>query len=590
MRRRRSPSSEPDEMDRSASDRPSDATSVGHTSRAATAGERKEHPSPKGAPFHKVRASVLWFAIIVSGALFCMHYLRGEGVLTDNNGDTMSTSRPTGASLRAHTATPTTAPIVHAVPESSRKEIQNPKADIGEEPNEYLEVLQAFDDKVDRLVRELEIALENAGPVRVQSKQNTDDNSMTKAKPKRRRQLIFEEMEFEDGVETYGVLLDDPYYAFDDDEVRTSGSEEWYLKGCRRTATHRRTNPTCNKMHEQDMLSFLIRQWSTYLGSGDYRDSFFIPASVVQDAFSGNVTGAVFKSMLLSNVHYDSSLTANIEMSRIDALVMDLLSASPRITNIYGYCGQASIIEYCPTQVEEVIIKREYEDGKFLPGQEDEPTTRNDLTVVEKLQFALDFARPLAEMHGLKEGIMLHVDVKPDQYLRGYDGIVKLIDFNRAEPLLYDEETGKHCSQNEGGTYTIYRAPEEIKGEPQDDKADVFNYASLIYTVLTGLWVHSGFDESQVRKDLIAGIKPFYDKRWANKSLGEAAILRVIDEGWNFDPEARPTMFEIIEILEEALAKQIDFEARGITGDEWRQHLSQLASSDENIPQIQTDE
>ena len=189
MRRRRSPS-EPDEMDRSASDRPSDATSVGHTSRA-TAGERKEHPSaPKGAPFHKVRASVFLFAIIVSGALFCMHYLRGEGVLTDNNGDTTSTSRPTGASLRAHKATPTTAPIVHAVPESSRKEIQNPKADIGEEPDEYLETLQAFDDKVDRLVRELEIALENAGPVRVQPKQNTDDDSMTKAKPKRRSSLF----------------------------------------------------------------------------------------------------------------------------------------------------------------------------------------------------------------------------------------------------------------------------------------------------------------------------------------------------------------------------------------------------------------
>ena len=98
-------------------------------------------------------------------------------------------------------------------------------------------------------------------------------------------------------------------------------------------------------------------------------------------------------------------------------------------------------------------------------------------------------------------------------------------------------------------------------------------------------------DEAQVRKDLMAGIKPFYDKRWAYKSLGEAAILRVIDEGWNFDPEERPTMFEIIDILEEALAKQMEFEARGITGDEWRQHLSQLTSSGESISsQIQTEE
>ena len=589
MRRRRVTSSETDEWDRSANERPPDATSVGHKTRA-TAGERKEHPSPKGALFYKIRVFVFWFAIIGSGALFSLHYLRGQRLLTGNNGDTTTTSQPTGASLRAHTAMPTAAPIAQAVPESSRKVFQKPKAYIGEEPNEHLELLQAFDDKVDRLVRELEIALENAGPVWAQSKQGTDEIAMAKAQ-QRIQQRIFDEMEFEDGVETYGMSLGDPYYAFDDDEVRTSGSEEWYLKGCRRTAIHRQQNPTCNKMHEQDVPSFLVQQWSNYLGSGAFRDAFFIPASMVQDADSGNVTGAVFKSMLLSNEDYDFDLSSHIEMSRIDALVMDLLSASPRITNIYGYCGQGSITEFCPTQVEKVILKREYDDGKFLPGEEDEPTTRNDLTVIEKLQFALDFARPLAEMHGMKEGMMLHVDVKPDQYLRGYDGIVKLIDFNRAEPLLYDEETGKHCSQNEGGAYTVYRAPEEMKdGQPQDDKADVFNYASLIYTVLTGLWVHSGFDESQVRKDLMAGIKPFYDKRWAYKSLGEAAILRVIDEGWNFDPEERPTMFEIIDILEEALAKQMEFEARGITGDEWRQHLSQLTSSGENISQIQTKE
>jgi len=52
--------------------------------------------------------------------------------------------------------------------------------------------------------------------------------------------------------------------------------------------------------------------------------------------------------------------------------------------------------------------------------------------------------------------------------------------------------------------------------------------------------------------------------------------LRIIDEGWNFDPEDRPTMFEIIDILEEALAKQIDFEARGITGDKWKEYLMSM--------------
>jgi len=397
--------------------------------------------------------------------------------------------------------------------------IQKPEGEIGDDPDEYLEALQLFDDKVERLVQELAVALTQAGPVWVQTKQTSADNDRARAKP--RRQRIFDELEFEDGVETDPINWQDrgdPYYAFDDDEFRSSGQENWYLEGCRRTAVQRQSNPTCNEMHAQDVGSFLIKQWSSYLGAGAYRDGFFIPASVVRDAesVSINVTSAVFKSMKLSDKKYDSNLLANIEMSRIDALVMDLLSASPRITNIYSYCAQGSITEYCPTQVEEVILKEEFYDGTFLPGEEDEPTTRNNLTVIEKLQYALDFARPLAEMHGLKDGVILHVDVKPDNYFRGYDGIIKLVDFNRAEPLLYDEETGQYCQQNEGSYYTIYRAPEEINtGEPQDDKADVFNYASVIYSVLTGLWVHSGFDAARVREDLLGGVKPFYDERWA---------------------------------------------------------------------------
>ena len=602
MRRRRAPSTEREDRN---IDRPFDGISFGHTSVSESESSpvsTAEQSSPKVSrfPLHKVRAvSVFRFAIVASGALFFFQYLpvRGDGgsvaAIIDSDSTTtiivgsINTSNPTGASLRAHTATPTIAPTFYtavATEETKWQAIQKPEGEIGDEPNEYLDTLQLFDDKVERLVQELAVALTQAGPVWVQTKQTSADNyRASRAKPQRQR--IFDELEFEDGVETDSIDWKDrdaPYFAFDDDEFRTSGEENWYLEGCRRTAVQRQRNPTCNEMHAQDVGSFLIKQWSSYLGAGAYRDGFFIPASVVRDAesISSNIASAVFKSMKLSNENYDSNLLANIEMSRIDALVMDLLSASPRITNIYSYCAQGSITEYCPTQVEEDIVKEEFYDGTFLPGEEDEPTTRNNLTVTEKLQYALDFARPLAEMHGLRDGVILHVDVKPDNYFRGYDGIIKLVDFNRAEPLLYDEETGQYCQQNEGSYYTIYRAPEEIlANQPQDDKADVFNYASVIYSVLTGLWVHSGFDAARVREDLLSGVKPFYDDRWAFKSLGEAALLRIIDEGWNFDPEDRPTMFEIIDILEEALAKQIDFEARGITGDKWKEYLMSLLTS-----------
>lgn len=56
------------------------------------------------------------------------------------------------------------------------------------------------------------------------------------------------------------------------------------------------------------------------------------------------------------------------------------------------------------------------------------------------------FKRPIA-----------HVDVQFGQFFRGTDGLIKIIDFNRAEALLYDVEKEKYCVSLEFiYTLTIY--------------------------------------------------------------------------------------------------------------------------------------
>ena len=205
MRRRRAPSTE------------RDGISFGHTSVSeseSSAVSTAEQSSPKVSrfPLHKVRAvSVFRFAIVASGASFFFQYLpvRGDGgsvaAIIDSDSTTTiivgSTSNPTGASLRAHTATPTIiAPTFYttvATEETKWQAIQKPEGEIGDEPNEYLDALQLFDDKVERLVKELAVALTQAGPVWVQTKQTSADNYRARAKPQRQR--IFDELEFEDG-------------------------------------------------------------------------------------------------------------------------------------------------------------------------------------------------------------------------------------------------------------------------------------------------------------------------------------------------------------------------------------------------------
>ncbi len=76
----------------------------------------------------------------------------------------------------------------------------------------------------------------------------------------------------------------------------------------------------------------------------------------------------------------------------------------------------------------------------------------NNLTSSEKLQFALQMAQGIAALHGFPDGMIVHNDVQPAQFLIGNsdEHILKLSDFNRAEIMLWDEEHQEYCRYRNG--------------------------------------------------------------------------------------------------------------------------------------------
>lgn len=584
MRRRRAWSSRssqdtPPTLDgESHNDHPND---TGDNTNART-GKKRRRPltttTASPIPFILFGVTCIAFSVVLIASVKLRHQsVTNQPVATSEHGTTQPTMEPTPTLL------------------VGKRKFSLPEQEIGPEPNEYMDEIQLFEEKAVRLQNERNEAMRESGPVWVQSKRYSvkwRKHMLARGSRKFYDGRIFEELEFEDGKYSNGLsrsapenTLGDPYYAFDDDIVRTS-DEESYLKGCRRTSINRLHRPTCNKIHEHDMYTSIAEQLLMFLGNGAYRDAFRIRTSPllynVDDTTDDgtSITSAVFKSMALSNEDYDEQFISHMEMSRLDALVMNLLSQSPRIVDIYGHCGLALMTEYCPTELETNIISKEWYDGTYLPDLEKEPTAKNKLSVGDKLQLALDLAKPIADMHGSHYGVMMHVDIKPDQFRRGVDGVVKLIDFNRANVLLFDDEKEEYCPQNEGGSYSIYRAPEELRSEPQDDKTDIYNYASMVYTILTGLWVHSGHDEDTVRENLINGQMPFYDDRFARKSYGEATLVSILDQAWKDDPDERPDIFWMINLLEEAIEKNAQLKAKGIIGDKWIQYLANTQNAE----------
>jgi tetratricopeptide (TPR) repeat protein len=117
------------------------------------------------------------------------------------------------------------------------------------------------------------------------------------------------------------------------------------------------------------------------------------------------------------------------------------------------------------------------------PSLDGEPTT-NDLLIL-----ARRLCGPLAFLHG--EGIV-HRDLKPANVLVRSDGTPVLVDFGLV--TRFGGAKGREALDVEGtimGTVE-YMAPEQIRGELVDARADLYSLGCMLYEIVTGRLPFSG--------------------------------------------------------------------------------------------------
>ena len=105
------------------------------------------------------------------------------------------------------------------------------------------------------------------------------------------------------------------------------------------------------------------------------------------------------------------------------------------------------------------------------------------------LDYALQIAHGLAAAHD--RGIV-HRDLKPENVFVTRDDRVKILDFGLAkavEAVRSDAQTMAAGSMTESGTIlgTVgYMAPEQVRGQPVDHRADVFAFGCVLYEMIGG--------------------------------------------------------------------------------------------------------
>lgn len=160
----------------------------------------------------------------------------------------------------------------------------------------------------------------------------------------------------------------------------------------------------------------------------------------------------------------------------------------------------------------------------------------------------LHAAHEAHDLEGAPLGIV-HRDFTPQNLLVGVDGTTRVIDFGVARAELRLVETSDGARRGK----VLYMAPEQLRGEPLDRRADVFAAAAVWTEALTGERVRRGASEEEA---LVAALLEADAPRVPalEPALGEraAAALELAARALSNDREARPrTALELAEAIEE---------------------------------------
>jgi hypothetical protein len=132
-------------------------------------------------------------------------------------------------------------------------------------------------------------------------------------------------------------------------------------------------------------------------------------------------------------------------------------------------------------------------------------TLRELLAVAGRNASRIAYLRRVAEgLRAIHEAGFLHLDLKPNNVMIRADGSPALIDFGISKKTLV-------ARYQEGLSYSMgspyFMSPEQMRGEPLDERSDIYSFGALWYRIITGHTAFSGgtFEEiRQTREDSVA--------------------------------------------------------------------------------------
>ena len=163
---------------------------------------------------------------------------------------------------------------------------------------------------------------------------------------------------------------------------------------------------------------------------------------------------------------------------------------------------------------------------------------------VTRLQYAVNIADALEYLHRKR---ILYRDLKPANIGFDQEGNIKLFDFGLAVELPMSEECdGENAtfplSSNTGTSK--YMAPEVIRKEPYNAKADVYSFSILLWELMALERPYAGLTGDQAKQRVaIFGERPNIARSWPTQ------LRRLLLRGWCDSIEDRVSIADAKKVL-----------------------------------------
>jgi serine/threonine protein kinase len=220
-----------------------------------------------------------------------------------------------------------------------------------------------------------------------------------------------------------------------------------------------------------------------------------------------------------------------VEMTRVVKMFIDegrIAQAldHPNIVKVLDVGHEAGTyfiaMEYIPGRDLLAVCRRGVEVGNFLPRH-------LAVAILAQAARGLVYAHEKAAVDGTPLRVV-HCDISPGNIVVGWGGTVKLVDFGIARATIMLRQSDDTVA----GKYN-YMAPEQIRGEAVDQRADLFALGIILYELTVGKRLFRGRPEQVIRLVLDEPIPKPTELRPDFPASLETIILRALER----DPARR---------------------------------------------------